>query len=210
MDALYAILPDAIIYLASGFAFIAGFYSLIDKRFDFFSEIGFTVMLALGFVCTNLLQILPKPFVITDSNVRGVLIVIASGCLGLLTALIRNVFGKRASLFIIKYGRRRTSSKLFWYYLLDEKDKPVWLRLRNDEGNYILEGVLLSLDEADENPYLLLGYCRRLDLDGALAADDCASKSNVQYVVRADSFNEIQIIYDEKSSKCVDLKIIED
>lgn len=36
MAELFDLLPNIILYLASGFAFICGYYFLIDKRFDFF------------------------------------------------------------------------------------------------------------------------------------------------------------------------------
>lgn len=113
MEDLFKILPEAITYLASGFAFIAGFYFLIDRRFDFFSEISFSVMLVLGFVCTNFLQALPFSFVIENAYIRNIAIFIISGIIGFLVALIRNTIGERAIKFVIRTGRRKTSSAFF-------------------------------------------------------------------------------------------------
>jgi len=199
MDSLFKILPDAITYLASGFACIAGFYFIVDRRFDFFSEISFSVILVLGFACTNFLQALPTSFVITDIYIRNVLIFITSCVIGLLAAIIRNTIGKRVNEFIIEHGRRKTSSSSFWYDRLDVKEKPIILRLVNYEQKCILQGVLLSIDEAKENPYLLLGYCRKFDLDGHTLDEQYASDEKVQCVVRADIFQEIYLIYDEES-----------
>lgn len=210
MEELFKILPDAIIYLASGFSFISGFYFIIDKRFDFFSDIGFSVMLVLGFVCTNFFQMLPILHIISNTYVRNILIFIASGLIGLLVALTRNTIGTSASKFIIKIGRRKTSSKLFWYDRLDAKDKPVWLRLINYEQEYILQGVLLSLDEAEENPYLLLGYCKKFDLNGFPIDQQYEADDNVQCIVRADTFQEIYMIYDKESDLSIPLELIKD
>lgn len=199
MEELLKILPDAITYLASGFAFIAGFYFIVDKRFDFFSDISFSVMLVLGFVCTNGLQAIPVPFVISDIYLRNILIFLISGIIGLVVAFITNTAGVRANKLVLKLGRRKTSSSFFWYDRLDTKDKPTWLRLISYEHEYMLQGVLLSLDEAKENPYLLLGYCRKYDLDGTPIEDQYAENEKVQCVVSADAFQEIYLIYDKHS-----------
>lgn len=210
MEDLFNILPEAITYLASGFAFIAGFYFLIDRRFDFFSEISFSVMLVLGFVCTNLLQAFPAPFVIENAYFRNIAIFLISGFIGFLVALIRNTLGQQASKFVIKTGRRKTSSSSFWYDLLDDKDKPIWLRLIDQEHGHILQGVLLSLDEAQDNPYLLLGYCTKFNLEGDILDNQHANDKRYQCVVRADAFQEIIFIYDEKSDKPIELSVSEE
>lgn len=208
MEELFKILPDIITYLASGFSLITGFYFIIDKRFDFFSDISFSVMLVLGFVCTNFFQALSIPYIISNTYVRNILIFIASGIIGLFVALIRNTIGTRANKFIIKIGRRKTSSSLFWYDRLDAKDKPVWLRLINYEQEYILQGVLLSLDEAKENPYLLLGFCKKFDLDGSPIDRQYETSENVQCIVRADTFQEIYMIYDPNSDLRIPLNLL--
>lgn len=210
MEDIFKILPEAITYLASGFAFIAGFYFLIDRRFDFFSEISFSVMLVLGFVCTNFLQALPSPFVIENAYIRNIAIFIISGIIGFFAAFIRNTIGQWTSKFVIKIGRHKTSSSFFWYDLLDDKDKPIWLRLTNHEQGYILQGVLLALDEVQDNPYLLLGYCTKYDLNGDLIDNRYAENKQYQYVVRADTFQEIVLIYNKESNKPIELTISEE
>lgn len=205
MESLLNILPDAITYLASGFAFLAGFYFIIDKRFDFFSDISFSVMLVLGFICTNFLQAIPTPFVISNSYFRSILIFVVSGIVGLLIAIIRNVVGASASKFVIKIGRRKTSSSFFWYDRLDAMDKPVTLRLVNYEQQYIFQGILLSIDEAQENPYLLLGYCKKYDLGGHLIDRQYEDDTTIQCVVRADTFQEIYLMYDKDSNLKIEI-----
>lgn len=211
MEDLFKILPEVITYLASGFAFIAGFYFLIDRRFDFFSEISFSVMLVLGFVCTNLLQVLPSPFVIENAYIKNIAIFILSGIIGLFVAFIRNTIGQWVSKFVVKTRRRKTSSSFFWYDLLDDKDTPVWLRLINHKQGYVLQGVLFSLDEAhQDNPYLLLGYCTKYDLKGNIMDNQYAKDKRYRCVVRANTFQEIVLIYDKKSNKPIELTISEE
>jgi len=207
MSDLFAILPEAILYLACGFSFICGFYLLIERRFNFFSDVSFTIMLVIGFLNVNVIRVLPMPFVIKNSSIRYILIVIVGFAFGFCVAFLRNSLGEYVNNFVIKCGRRKTSSELFWYDILDRKDKPLWVRLVNMDKEYILEGVLLSLDESKNNPYLLLGYCTKYDLKGNIIDSQYSNRDNVQMIVKPDDFNEIVLIYDEHSSKRVYLNI---
>lgn len=207
MGDLFAILPEAILYIASGFAFLCGFYLLVDRRLDFFSEISFWIMLVIGFVCTNIMRI---PNIDTsDMNVglKNIIVLCGSFVAGIVIAGVQKVGGDKINRLVIKMGRRKSSTAFFWYELLDKKDKPIWLRLKNIEKGYVLEGVLLAIDEAKENPYLLLGYCKKYDLEGKLLENEYAESERVQCVVRADSYDEIVVIYDEQSEKIVKLDI---
>ena len=207
MDELFKILPDAIVYLSCGFTFIIGYYFLIDRRFDFFAETSFTVMLAIGFFLVNFIQTIPNPFPITNLNFRNILLAIICLFIGAIVALIRNALGAKVNHFALKMGRRKSSSESFWYDLLDEKDKPVWVRLKSNEKGYILQGILLSLAESNENPYLLLGYCTWYDLKSGSAIREFSNNKCTQCVVRADNFDEIMLIYDQNSEKPININI---
>ena len=69
--------------------------------------------------------------------------------------------------------------------------------------------MLLSLAESGENPYLLLGYCKKYDLDSnPISAENVNSEDRyVQKIVRPDSFDEITVFYADGSSKGVELEI---
>lgn len=211
MADLYQILPEAMLYLSSGFAFVCGLYLLIDKRFDFFSEISFSMMLILGFLLNTAACAIPVDFGFRNLNLRNIVMVAFSFFCGMAAAAIRNKAGNRVSRFVIKVGRRKSASKSFWYDLLDEKDKPVWLRMTNLKEKYILDGVWLSLAETDENPYLLLGYCKKYTLTGEPMDFEniCSKYGYVQKVVRPDSFDEVTLIYAEDSEKGIHLNISE-
>ncbi len=209
MSDLFDILPLAILYLASGFAFLCGFYLWIDRRFDFLSEISFSIMLVIGYLLDTIARSLPKNFGFTNESIRNLVFVFISFICGMVLAILRNKVGSKVSKFIIRYGRRKSSSEFFWYDILDEKDKPVWIRLSNIENKYILEGVLLSLAETEDNPYLLLGYCKKYNLDGTAIDNENANENDkhIQKIVRPDSFDEITLFYAEDSSKAVELNI---
>lgn len=207
MEELMELLPTAILYLASGFAFICGYYFLIDKRFDFFSEISFWILLILGFFWTNTIKSIPNIFQIKMDNVKNVVIVIGSLIIGIIIAFARNVFEKKGNNLALTLGRKKTFTDSFWYSLLDDANKPVTVRLRNEEKNIILEGVLLRISEDDDNPYLLLGYCMKYDLKGQIVDKSMAKDKNIQLIVRPENFTEISIIYAEGSSKIIELDI---
>ena len=205
MSDIYNILPEVILYLTCGFAFILGFYLLIDRRFDFFSEIGFTIMLIIGFFNVNIIELLPTPFDIKNTSVRNICVVIVGFFIGIFMALIQNTVGKKIESFVVKCGRKKTTSELFWYDILDDKDKPMWLRLINNEKKYFLEGVLLSLDENKDNPYFLIGYCTKYDIDGKIIDSKYSQLENVQIIVNPNAFDEIVLIYNKESTKIVKL-----
>ena len=166
MDALLNILPEAILYFASGFLFVCGYYFLIDRRFDFFSEISLSIMLVIGFAITNLLRAIPKPFHFPNMFCRNICILAISFGVGFILAFIRNKLGPYMSRFLI------------------------------------------SLSEEKENPYLLLGRYIKYDLKGNVIDTENSDKDNVQMIIRPDNFDEVVLIYDQNSSKCVHLDII--
>lgn len=213
MSDLYKILPDIILYLSCGFAFLIGFYLINDQRFNFFSDISFTIMLVLGFSCTMLIE---YTLSIIGVHVNGytlykksVVFFMVSFFSGVGIAILKNVVGKRIIPIARWLGRRKSIELNFWHSLLDTKEKPLWLRLYSKSNDYILEGVLISLDEKEENPYLVLSYCKKFDLQGNCIDDKFYSDGTIQCVVRADCFDEILLIYDEKSDKRIELNIDE-
>lgn len=207
MADLLNVLPEVILYLASGFSFIIGLYLLLDKRFNFFSDISFTIMLVVGFLNVNIIKILPVLFTVENINIRNLIIVLFSLICGIVTAFFKNFFGEYISRVIVKCGRRKTSSESFWYNILDEKDKPIWMRFINNEKGYVLEGVLLSLDENIENPNILLGYCKKYNLAMKIIEDQYSSEANIQMIISPDKFDEIVLIYDKGSSKIIKLNV---
>lgn len=209
MSDLFKILPLAILYLSSGFVFLCGFYLWIDRRFDFLSEISFSIMLVIGYLLDTIARAVPINFGFTEESVRNLAFIFISFLCGMGLAVLRNKVGCRVSKFVIKHGRRKSSSEFFWYDILDEKDKPTWIRLTNLDKQYILEGVLLSLAEAKDNPYLLLGYCQKYHLDGREIESENvnANDKHIQKIVRPDSFDEITLFYANDSDKAIELKI---
>ncbi len=210
MADLVQILPMVILYLASGYTFLCGFYLLIDRRFDFMSDISFSVMLIIGFLINTIACSVPYNFGFTNINLRNLILVVLSFLCGIAVAFVRNGIGDRVNNFVIRHGRRKSLSESFWYDILDSKERPIWIRLTNIEKNYNLDGVLLSLSETKENPYLLLGYCKKYDLKGNSIVEENQNSEDmyVQKIVRPDAFDEITIFYSDDSPKGIDLNII--
>ena len=209
MKDLFEILPTAILYLACGYIFLCGFYLLLDDRFDFLSETSFYIMLVLGFLINTIVLAIPYDFGLRNIYVRDCVLVVFSFVCGVVSAFIRNYCAPKLEKYLTKNFRRKTISESFWYNILDDPRKPVWLRLTNLEKKYNLDGVLLELSEDKENPYVLLGYSQKYDLEGNPMVDDNVNSmdGHIKKVVRVDSFDEITIFYDEKSEKTVELKI---
>lgn len=210
MKELFEILPMIILYLTCGYTFLCGLYILIDKRFDFFSDISFSIMLVLGFLINTIIYAIPINFKVKNEYIEDSLLIGVSFIIGILVAVFRNTIGFKVENFIIdKCQRRKTYSESFWYDILDEKDKPVWLRLTNLEKEYVLDGVLVKISEEKENPYILLGYCKKYHLDGKPILQENINSEDgyIQKIIRVDSFDEITVFYGENSRKKVTLEI---
>lgn len=205
MAELFNILPMVIFYLANGFMFLCGFYLLIDKRFDFLSDVSFSIMLIMGYLIDIVIRAIPYDFGIKNTFFRNILVICLSFILGILLAIIKNKYGGKISSYIIKKGRKKSSSSLFWYDLLDENDKPMWIRLTNIDKQYYLQGILISLSETQDNPYLALGYCKKFDLNGEEIEIENVDSNNarIRKIVRPDSFDEVTILYDMNSDKII-------
>ena len=209
MKDLFEILPTAILYLACGYIFLCGFYLLLDDRFDFLSEISFSIMLVLGFLMNTIVLAIPYDFGLRNIYVRDCVLVVFSFVCGVVSAFIRNYCAPKLEKYLTKNFRRKTISESCLFKIIYFTRKPVWLRLTNLEKKYNLDGVLLELSEDKENPYVLLGYSQKYDLEGNPMVDDNVNSmdGHIKKVVRVDSFDEITIFYDEKSEKTVELKI---
>ena len=208
---LFDILPAVILYLTSGFAFLCGLYLWIDRRFNLLSDVSFTIMLVIGYLLDTIVRVIPFPKNIqfTNEKLRNLILVIVSCICGMIFAFLQNKIGTPIISLVIKMGRRKTLSESFWYNVLDEKDKPMWVRLVSYNNKYVLEGVLLSLAESEDNPYFLLGYCKKYNLDGTPIENENVNSNDkfIQKVVRPDSFDELTLIYSKDSLKAVELNV---
>lgn len=202
---IFDIFPNAFLYLAVGYAHLWGFSLLVDRRYNYLNDAGFFIMFISGWLIDSIARVIPYDFGLTNNYCRNICIVLFGLVLGVILAIIRNFTGKYINDCFFLIGRRRTSSVSFWYNLLDDTDKVVFLRLKNYEKKYILEGILLSLSETEDNPYLHLGHCNTYDLSWNLICDESSTDPTgcMQKVVRADSFDEITFIYSEGSSKAM-------
>lgn len=206
MKELLELLPQVMLYLASGFAFISCFYFFTEKRYDFFSEISFWIMLVWGFLLSNIIKSLPNIFNIDNEKIKNIIVISLSACIGIVIGVLRNYIEEMGNQSLIGLGRRKTFVKSFWYSILDY-GKPVTVRLKKEKQNTILEGVLIRISEDDENPYLLLGYCMKYDLMGRCLDKRYKKDKSAQMIVRPNEFDEIILIYSEGSSKIIELKL---
>lgn len=208
MDIL-SFLPEAILYIVCGYLFLQGFYWASDQRFNFFSETGFTVILCVGYISVNILSLIP--FLNTgesDNSYRNIAIVIICLISGLCASHLRNYINKKINQSESFFGRNRSFSGSFWYdHLVDDPDKPVWLFLVSYERKYILEGVLLFLDEDKENPYVKLGYFKKHSLEWETLEDCFQNNEKMNIIVNLAEFDEIMVKYVDGSSKIIPLNV---
>ena len=102
MKDLFEILPTAILYLACGYIFLCGFYLLLDDRFDFLSEISFSIMLVLGFLINTIVLAIPYDLGLRNIYVRDCVLVVFSFVCGVVSAFIRNYCAPKLEKYLTK------------------------------------------------------------------------------------------------------------
>ena len=207
MADIYAILPDVLLYISCGFLFLQGYYLIVDQRFAFASETGLMITLIVGFLELNLFDGFNLSNIIKNPYILNAIIVFSSFLIGMIVAVLKNIIIKFAENVAFSLGRKKTSSSNFWFDVLDPKNKPMWIRLMKNDERTILEGVLLSLDEKEDNPYMVLGYFKKYDFNGNELINEYSSLKYAAIVVRPDDYDEIIIMYDHESEKNVSLTV---
>lgn len=198
LSELIDFLPEIIWYLADGFAVIMGIYFFHEKRFRIFSDVSFWAMLIAGFVCCNighalynvLKQILP---LLSEGGTlwKNIVLFVICFAVGVFVSWFRKVHGEKIGKCL---GRSKTVSENFWNTVLNYEGKTVTLRLKNYNGNRIVQGRLIFINEDDENPYFVLDHCIRYDLNGVVD-DESENCKDVRVIVRSKDFDEISAIY---------------
>lgn len=84
-------------------------------------------MLVVGYLLDTIARFVPIYFGLADESARNLLFVFISFICGMGLALLRNKVGGKVNKYVIRYGRRKSSSEFFRNDILDEKDMPTWI-----------------------------------------------------------------------------------
>lgn len=83
---------------------------------------------------------------------------------------------------------------------MDIDKRTMWIRAVSKEREQVIVGILVMVEEFQRFPQLLLQQYQIFDLEGNLVEDYIAN-ANQQILIRTEDFENIDIVYDLKSSQ---------
>ena len=203
LDAWFEILPDVILYIASGYLFtvIFNFVSLRKTMEDVKSI--FLVSLTVGFILKACLCAVVKVRINYYVNIIGFLAfsMTLAMILGFLfkSKLCRNI--------LRKFNINRSVNNNILYDIIDNK-KSMWILIRNWKKNQMILGILVSVEEFQREPQIVLQQYQVLDLEGRVLKD-YMGKPERHILIKTQKFDSIDIIYDKDSKQYTNIKIKE-
>lgn len=200
---LLQILPNIILYLASGFIFLQTFrfISTIQSPNEF--QYTFTKSLVVGFVlssCASMITIRSiSPYLDT------IIFLMCCGILAYLSAriYISNTFHR----ILKKLNIRRTINPYIWSDIEDNTKEPktLWVYLEFQKISMSYFGVLSLTEDFQRQPMIVLSCYTATRLDGAVVHDytEDATKRILLDTSQADI---IELIYDNGSDNIAEVK----
>lgn len=193
---LFAVLPDIIVYVATGYLFILifSFISLRKKIGDINSI--FCVSLSIGVAIKSVLCSVIKIRFSYHVNIAGLLIFsVALG--GVVGYFVNSKFCRN---ILKKMHINRSANENIWHDIIDVDKKTMWIRAVNMERDQVIVGILVMVEEFERFPQLLLQQYQVFDLEGNLI-EDYTGSANRQVLIKTDNLERIDIVYDINSSQ---------
>jgi len=192
---LFEILPDIILYVTTGYLFILVFnFISLRKKMEDINGI-FCASLAIGFVIKAILCTLKIRF---SYHVNIVGLLAFSVLLGALLGYFIN--SKLCKKILKKLHVNRSINENIWHDIMDIDKRTMWIRAVSKERERVIVGILVMVEEFQRFPQLLLQQYQIFDLEGNLVEDYIAN-ANQQILIRTEDFENIDIVYDLKSSQ---------
>lgn len=94
----------------------------------------------------------------------------------------------------------RSINENIWHDIMDIDKRTMWIRAVSKEREQVIVGILVMVEEFQRFPQLLLQQYQIFDLEGNLVEDYIAN-ANQQILIRTEDFENIDIVYDLKSSQ---------
>ncbi len=199
LEDLFKLLPEIIIYLASGYIFINVFCFLGIRQVKLNDIEGkFTISLVIGFILKNLLALIPIR-IATYVNYFALLLfsLIVAFLLG------KTVQSNKLKLILKKFSNGRTVNRYFWQDLVENE---MFIKLTNYDKNYIIMGYCHGKEDFERIPQLILEQYMISDLNGKVL-ESYINKKKDYIVVNLEKYDIIQITYNENSAHCSKIEV---
>lgn len=194
MKDLYELLPNIILYLASGYIFLAGF-KFSAWEFDEIDVDGkLSLSIVCGFILKNLVCLLPLRFP-EAINIFGLLVfsIVVGIFLGKFVHSVK-FNGLLASIF------HRTADTNIWHELIDT-DKYMWIYAYDPTTQRNIFGLAVTIEENQRFPLIELQQYYVCDDDGEII-EDYTDDATRHMLINTEKY-EIALIYNKSSSHVI-------
>lgn len=188
-------LPDALIYIVSGFLFIKVFNFINFKPNDNNISNILVSSVSIGFIIKSSYEFL-NPKNNMDLTVSYLILCMFSIILGYIASLIYNskIFGNILKLFKIS----RTVNKDIWDDIIDKNYSTfIKIQMKTDK-DIIYYGRIKLIEENNRNPYILLWDYQTFNNSGKLIDDYSGDRSH-QLLLDSKEAMLIEMIYNDDS-----------
>lgn len=198
MKELVEILPDIILYIALGYSFVQSYkYVRIIRKTKTLDNL-LIESLVVGFVLHNTLNsIIDLENIYFDTVGKIILSVVLGYIVGVF--INSNVF--RIICKVLKI--RQTPNTSIWKDI-EDRGKGVIVRVENYDKKIIIDGIYILAEAHKRFPIIQLAGYRKYE-NGEIVRDYEKEPQNT-ILVDTSKFDEINVLYDEKSNKTKHLK----
>lgn len=199
---LLEILPDIVLYIASGylFIFIFCFISLRKKLNDI--QGVFIISLVVGFILkTVVCAVIPVRFGFYVNTVGFLIICAFLG--GIAGYTVESSWFRK---ILTKLRISRSVHENIWHDIIDVEGNTMWIRAVSREKEQVIIGILVLVEEFQRYPLLVLQQYRVYDLEGKLI-EDYIQNANHQIIIKSEYYDTIDVVYDEESSHYKNIEV---
>lgn len=199
LEELFKLLPEIIIYLASGYIFINVFCFFGVRNIKSEDIQGkFFISLILGFVLKNLLSLIP---IRCDTYLNYLALLFVSLILAFLLAKVVRL--NKVNSVLKRMSNGHTINRYFWQDFIENE---MFVRLTDYEHNVMIMGYCHGEEDFERFPQLILEQYVIKDLQGGLLENKLNMKRDF-IVVNLEKFDSVQITYSESSEHYSKLKV---
>lgn len=195
---LYEILPQVILYIVTGYAFLIPFHFVALKQFSKDIEHILLLSIVVGYVYCNIAYLIPISF---SDIIDNVLIVISALILGNVFARIwRN---KSISLRVFEWLKIRDTGNLYvWDDIMDD-DYPMKAIIYYN--NTVYEGLIHLYESYSKEPQIVLGSYVIKNKKGRIVQDFTNDDTRIT-ILNISNAISVDIIYNKESKECTDIR----
>lgn len=191
------ILPQIIIYIATGYVFSKTFNFVALKQNTSDVEHILTSSLVIGYIYCNIAYLIP---ISISYEIDTICIVFSALILGYMFAMILR---SKKIIDILDFLKIRDTGNLYYWDDIMDNDYPMKVRVLFENTEY--EGMLHNFESFSNTPHIVLASYIVKSLDGKIINDFSEDATKAIILNTLNAVN-VEVFYYEDSDVCKDLK----